>query len=63
MNCTTTVVDAIRDVNIGGVTTNATGCTISGTSAADIDAAVAIASRADVVVLALGIDRTVEHEG
>jgi len=62
-NCSTTIFDAIKAINSGGTTVNATGCSISGLLEPGIAEAVEVASKADIVVLALGIDRTVEHEG
>lgn len=62
-NCSTTIFDAIRTLNVGGTTTNATGCKIAGISPFGIPSAVSVASKADVVILALGIDRSIEHEG
>lgn len=61
--CATTIATAIAHTNAGGTTTNATGVSISGKNASGIPAALTLARAADVVVLALGIDKTIEHEG
>jgi beta-glucosidase len=64
LDCITTIAEAIATANAGGVTTNATGCAMTNTTdRGGLAAAVAVAKAADVVVLALGIDKTVEHEG
>ena len=64
-DCVPTIAASIAAANKGGITTNATGVSIKG-SASDpttMRAALAVAAAADVVVLALGIDKSVEHEG
>ena len=72
-SCAVTIGDAIRDLNAGGTTNISAGvgisCTHDGSSsscanqAAGIAPAVALAKQADVVVLVLGNDRSIEHEG
>lgn len=65
MGCVTTIAAAIAAANVGGTTTNATGVTMTGSpkDPATMVYALGVAKAADVVVLALGIDRSVEHEG
>ena len=46
-------------VNVGGATTSAAGVDVSGSARAGVPAALELARAADVVVLALGIDKTV----
>lgn len=62
-SCITTIAAAIAQANAGGTTTNATGVDMNSKNASRIDAALALAQAADVVVLALGMDKSVEHEG
>ena len=63
--CVPTIAGSIAAANKGGVTTNATGVSIKGSASdpATMLHALAVAKAADVVVLALGIDKSVEHEG
>jgi hypothetical protein len=63
--CVPTIFGSIAAANKGGTTTNATGVSMSGSASDPITMlqALAVAKAADVVVLALGIDKTVEHEG
>lgn len=63
MDCVPSIYASIAAVNDGGVTTNASGCSISGISVKGFPQALAVAQAAESVVLALGIDKTVEHEG
>jgi hypothetical protein len=65
MDCVPTIAAAVAAANVGGTTTNATGVSIKGSASDPITMikALAVARAADVVVLALGIDKTVEHEG
>ena len=65
LDCVTTIAAAIATANKGGTTTNATGVSMTGSSTdpATMAKALAVAKAADVVVLALGIDKSVEHEG
>jgi len=65
MGCVPTIAASIAAANKGGTTTNATGVSMrgKGTDAATLLEALALAKKADVVVLALGIDKSVEHEG
>ena len=46
-------------MNTGGATTSAAGVDVSGSARAGVAAALELARAADVVVLALGIDKTV----
>ena len=63
LRCVPTIASQIAALNSGGTTTNATGVGISSTNSSGIAAALALGKGADVVVLALGIDKTIEHEG
>lgn len=64
MNCVKTIAESIADFNKGGVTTNATGVTMSGNdTGSSVLEAVELALNAETVVLALGIDKSIEHEG
>ena len=63
VSCATTIASAIRAANKGGVTTNATGVDVNSKDASRMDAALEVAKAADVVVLALGMGKSVEHEG
>lgn len=63
LHCVPTIASQIRAVNSRGLTTNATGVGVTGANASGIPAALRLARAADVIVLALGIDKTVEHEG
>ena len=63
LRCVPTIASQIAALNVGGETTNATGVGISSTNSSGIAAALALGKAADVVVLALGIDKTIEHEG
>ena len=63
LRCVPTIAQAVRELNAHGVTTNATGVGITGTNTSGIAAALALAKAADVVVLAMGIDKSVEREG
>ena len=60
--CIPTIAEAVARVNGAGVTTSAAAVDINSTNASSIDAAIALARAADVVVLALGIDKTIEYE-
>ena len=61
-NCIETPLAALSAANAGGSTQYSEGCTISGSDASKIPAAVALAKSSDVVVLFLGIDMSVEAE-
>ena len=61
--CITTIEEGIRAANVGGVTTAADGVDINSNATAGIAAALELARGADVVVLALGIDKSIEKEG
>ena len=61
-SCIASVLDAISAANAGGTTAGVAGCSVAG-GGGDVDGAVAAAKAADSVVLALGIDQSVEREG
>jgi len=62
-DCIPTVAEAIERANTGGLTTSAAGVAISGNDTSGIAAALELTEAADVVILVLGIDRSIEHEG
>lgn len=62
-DCIPTIAEAVAAVNRGGRTTSAKGVDVDSKDASGIAAALALARAADVVVLVLGIDKTIEHEG
>ena len=62
-DCIPTIAEGIARFNAGGSTTSAAGVGVTSTSTAGISAALALGKEADVVVLALGNDKSVEHEG
>ena len=62
-SCIKTIAEAIADANVGGTTTMAKGVDVNSKATTGIAAAVALAQAADVIVLVIGNDRSVEHEG
>jgi beta-D-xylosidase 4 len=62
-DCIPTIASQIAAVNAGGTTTVAEGVAISGSNSSGVAAALALVEAADVVVLAIGIDHSIEHEG
>jgi len=63
INCVQTPLDAITALNVGGSTIYSAGCPLTKNDESQIPAAVASASDADLVVMFLGIDESVEAEG
>jgi beta-D-xylosidase 4 len=61
-DCIQSVFQAIQQFNVGGVTTMEAGCAINSTDKSGFAAAVALAQASDIVILALGIDESVESE-
>mmetsp|Transcript_71243 Transcript_71243/g.170150 ORF Transcript_71243/g.170150 Transcript_71243/m.170150 type:complete len:761 (-) Transcript_71243:129-2411(-) len=61
--CVPTITEGLRTANAGGRTVSSMGVEINSTKADGIPAALEAARNADVVVLALGDDRTIETEG
>ncbi len=63
--CVPTIADSIAAINnaAGGATLWAPGVDINSTDASRIPAALAAVSSADVVVLCVGLDNNIEHEG
>ena len=61
-DCIPTISSQIAAVNRGGSTTVAGGVGVSGNNASGVAEALALVDAADVVVLAIGIDHTIEHE-
>jgi beta-D-xylosidase 4 len=62
-DCIETIADAIAAANTGGTTVAAAGVDVNSTDASKIASALVLAADADVVILALGIDKTIEREG
>lgn len=62
-HCIGTIAEGIAAANIGGTTTSAQGVEVNSNKTDGIQAALAMAAQADVVVLVLGNDKTIEHEG
>ncbi|GMH87698.1 hypothetical protein TrVE_jg2801 [Triparma verrucosa] len=62
-SCMTSIYEAIEAENKYGATFVAQGCDVSSNSTDGFDEALGIAKTADVVVLAIGIDNTIEREG
>ena len=63
LRCIPTIAEAIAAANAGGRTVGAAGVGVTDRSTAGVAAALALGAAADVIVLVLGIDKTVEHEG
>jgi hypothetical protein len=61
-DCIPSIAQAIAGVNTG-TTYSAAGVDINSNNSASIPAALALGSKAQVIVLVLGIDRSIEHEG
>jgi len=61
-NCYPSLLQAISNANRGGNTTYSQGCTVTGTSTSGFADAVNTAKAADFVILALGLDQSVEAE-
>lgn len=62
-SCITSPYLAIKAANTGGVTTLDQGCAVNTQNTSGFAAAIAAAKAADVVVLALGINQSIEGEG
>ena len=61
-SCVQSVHQAIAAANTQGTTTLVQGCSVTGTSTAGFNDAVSAAKQADILVVALGNDQTVEAE-
>lgn len=61
-DCLISPFTAISNVNVGGTTSMASGCKITDNSTAGFAEAIALAKASDIVILALGIDSSVETE-
>ncbi|KAJ9453616.1 putative exo-1 [Diplonema papillatum] len=61
-DCVVSPKDGIKDANTGGSVMTAMGCSISGNSTSGFDEALSIVEQADIVVMMMGIDQTVEGE-
>jgi len=62
-SCIQTIGDAITKANVGGVTLVAQGVDIKSQRLDGIPEVIQKVLKSDIVVLLLGIDRTVEYEG
>lgn len=62
-SCIVSPLEAITTANVGGSVSGSPGCTVAGSSTDEIAAAIDVAKAAEVVVLAVGIDQTLEREG
>ena len=60
-DCIPTIASQIAATNAGGTTTVAEGVSVSGSNSSGIAAALALVEAADVVVMAIGIDHTIEQ--
>ena len=60
--CIPTIAEAIAGLNTGGRTESASGVDVNSNRTDGIQAAVKMAENSDVIVLTLGIDKTIEHE-
>eukprot|EP00494_Astrolonche_serrata_P017354 UN17536 len=61
-SCITSPFEAIQQYNTGGVTQMSQGCDLTSVDKSGFDAAIALAKKADVVILFMGIDDTIEGE-
>jgi beta-glucosidase-like glycosyl hydrolase len=61
--CIPTIAEAIALLNTDGVTQSAAGVDVNSNRTDGIQAAIQLVESADAIVLALGIDKTIEHEG
>lgn len=61
--CIPTVGSQIDEANVGGSTVIRPGVNVTGSNTSWVAAALAAVDAAEVVVLAVGLDHTVEHEG
>jgi len=62
-HCIGSIAEGIAAANVGGSTTSAQGVEVNSNKTDGIQAALDIAAKADAVVLVLGNDKTIEHEG
>jgi len=62
-DCIKTIAEGIAEVNVGGVTVAQMGVDINSQRMDGIQPALNAAAAADVVVLVLGIDKSIEYEG
>lgn len=60
--CFPSLLDALRTANAGGDTVGASGCQVIGDDRSGFAAALDLAKQADYVVLAMGLNTTVENE-
>jgi len=61
--CITSLLEAVTENNVGGTTVGSLGVNILDDDESNIDAAVSVARDADLVILAVGQDKSVEQEG
>jgi len=62
-HCIVSIAEGIASANSGGITVSAQGVEVNSNKTDGIKEALDAAEKADVVVLVLGIDHTIEHEG
>jgi beta-glucosidase-like glycosyl hydrolase len=62
-HCIGTVAEGIAAANVGGLTTAVQGVDVNSSRTDGVKEALAAAAAADVVVMVLGNDKTMEHEG
>ena len=62
-DCIVSIAEAVSAQNVGGRTTTAKGVDVNSADTSGINLALKLAAEAEVVVLALGIDKSIEHEG
>jgi beta-D-xylosidase 4 len=62
-NCIVSPIAAIKKLNVGGSVMGTQGCDVASNNTDGIAAAVKMASSADYVILAMGIDQSQEREG
>ena len=62
-DCIPTIASQVAALNAGGSTTVAKGVSVSGGNSSGITDALALVEAADFVVMAIGYDHTMEHEG
>eukprot|EP00299_Pterocystis_sp_00344_P008133 c2962_g1_i1.p1 GENE.c2962_g1_i1~~c2962_g1_i1.p1 ORF type:complete len:853 (-),score=180.57 c2962_g1_i1:68-2626(-) len=62
-DCIPTIAESVTAENVGGVTLYTAGVSISGNDTSDLQKALDLVSFVDVVILAMGIDKTIEQEG
>lgn len=62
-SCVTTIAAAIAAANAGGTTTQTKGVDVNSKDTSDVSHALGLVKGADITVLVLGNDKSIEHEG